>query len=204
MEGVMNMNKFKHYGKDVWVQTFTEINWVDGLKKNGLEYVALPDLEHEVYKYVKNGKERYALIHYPDVPEEALQEVYIIEKIPDDLSWDNIIEDDQTAEEEVETNTIRRSVADLHGVKKDNYEGLPEELKEFNYYFADCGHSILAIPECKLDEAIKDGDLDMFECPFPVKYVLEKGYRMYKNHVVCEAEYHPAFGLVIDEEWDEF
>lgn len=87
------MNKFKHYGKDVWVQTFTETNWVDGLKKNGLEYVALPDLEHEVYKYVKNGKERYALIHYPDVPEEALQEVYIIEKIPDDLSWDNIIED---------------------------------------------------------------------------------------------------------------
>lgn len=38
------MNKFKHYGKDVWVQTFTETNWVDGLKKNGLEYVALPDL----------------------------------------------------------------------------------------------------------------------------------------------------------------
>ena len=29
---------------------------IDGLKKNGLEYVALPDLEHEVYKYVKNGK----------------------------------------------------------------------------------------------------------------------------------------------------
>lgn len=93
MEGVMNMNKFKHYGKDVWVQTFTETNWIEGLKKNGLEYVALPDLEHEVYKYVKNGKERYALINYPDVPEEALQEVYIIEKIPDDLSWDNIIED---------------------------------------------------------------------------------------------------------------
>ena len=44
----------------------------------------------------------------------------------------------------------------------------------------------------------------MFECPFPVKYVLEKGYRMYKGHVVCDAEYHPAFGLVIDEEWDEF
>ena len=57
------MNKFKHYGKDVWVQTFTETNWIEGLKKNGLEYVALPDLEHEVYKYVKNGKERYALIN---------------------------------------------------------------------------------------------------------------------------------------------
>lgn len=112
--------------------------------------------------------------------------------------------DDQPTEEKAETNTIRRSVEDLQGVKKDNYAGLPEELKEFNYYFADCGHSILAIPECKLDEAIKDGDLDMFECPFPVKYVLKKGYRMYKDHVICDAEYHPAFGLVIDEEWDEF
>jgi hypothetical protein len=62
----------------------------------------------------------------------------------------------------------------------------------------------MAIPECKLNEAIEDGDLDMFECPFPVKYVLQKGYRIYEKHVICEAEYHPAFGLIIDEEWDEF
>lgn len=87
------MKKFKHYGKDVWVQTFTETNWIDGLKKNGFEYVALPDIEHEIYKYVKDGKERYALIHYPDVPEEYWQEIYIIEKIPDDLNWDNIVKD---------------------------------------------------------------------------------------------------------------
>jgi hypothetical protein len=93
MEGVMNMNKFKHYGKDVWRQASSIRNWVKELKESGLEYTALPDLEHEVYKYIKDGNERYALVYYPDVPEEALQEVYIIEKIPDDLSWDNIIED---------------------------------------------------------------------------------------------------------------
>ena len=87
------MEKIKHYGRDVWVQTFTEKNWVAELKKSGLEWTVLPYLEHEVYKYIKDGKERYALIYYPDVPDEALQEVYIIEKIPDDLSWDNIIED---------------------------------------------------------------------------------------------------------------
>lgn len=93
MEGVVDMNKFKHYGKDVWRQAFTEKTWVEELKKSGLEYTALPDIEHEIYKYIKDGNERYALVYYPDIPEDALQEVYIIEKIPDDLSWDNIIED---------------------------------------------------------------------------------------------------------------
>ena len=55
--------------------------------------ICILDIEHEVYKYTKDGNERYALVYYPDIPEDALQEVYIIEKIPDDLSWDNIIED---------------------------------------------------------------------------------------------------------------
>lgn len=122
------------------------------------------------------------------------------------LAW-SIFEDDsvnEASEEKAESNTIRRSVEGLSGVRKDNYKGLPEELREFNYYFPDCGHSIMAIPEYKLNEAIEDGDLDMFECPFPVKYVLQKGYRIYEKHVICEAEYHPAFGLIIDEEWDEF
>lgn len=122
------------------------------------------------------------------------------------LAW-SVFDDDsdnETSEEKHESNTIRRSVEGFPGIRKDNYRGLPEELKEFNYYFPDCGHSIMAIPECKLNEAIEDGDLDMFEAPFPVKYVLQKGYRIYKNHIVCQAEYHSAFGLVIDEEWDEF
>ena len=73
------MNKFKHYGKDVWRQALFETNWVEELKKSGLEYTALPDLEHEVYKYINDGNERYALVYYPDIPEEDLQEVYIID-----------------------------------------------------------------------------------------------------------------------------
>ena len=94
------MKEFKHYGKEVWRQVLSETNWVEELKKSGLEYVALPDIEHEIYKYVKDGKERYALIHYPDVPEEYWQEVYIIEKIPDDLNWDNIVKDYRWEKEE--------------------------------------------------------------------------------------------------------
>lgn len=31
----------------------------------------------------------------------------------------------------------------------------------------------MAIPTCLLKEAERNGDLDMFECPFPCKYVLE-------------------------------
>ena len=59
----------------------------------------------------------------------------------------------------------------------------------------------MAIPECLLKEAEQNGDLDMFECPFPVKYVLEKGYKIYKNHVVCDGKYDSKIGLDIEEKW---
>lgn len=100
---------------------------------------------------------------------------------------------------------MRRSHEGLTGILKDSYVGLPTELTEFNYYYNDdyTGHVIMAIPECLLAEAEEDGDLDMFECPFPIKYVLSKGYRMYKNHVICEGIYDDIFGLMIDDEWYE-
>ena len=100
---------------------------------------------------------------------------------------------------------MRRSHEGLRGITKDNYVGLPEELKDFNYYYSDgeTGHVIMAIPECLLNEADENGDLDMFECPFPVKYVSQKGYRIYKNHIICEGKYDEIFGLDIDSQWFE-
>lgn len=100
---------------------------------------------------------------------------------------------------------MRRSHEGLSGIIKDDYVGLPKELKEFNYYYKDgeTGHVIMAIPECLLEKADKDGDLDMFECPFPVKYVLENGYKIYKNHVVCDGNYDSVFGLKIENKWFE-
>ena len=100
---------------------------------------------------------------------------------------------------------MRRSHEGLRGVLKDSYVGLPEELNEFNYYYNDgeTGHVIMAIPECLLYEAEENGDLDMFECPFPVKYVLENGYRMYKDYVICDGKYQMPYGLMIDGKWYE-
>lgn len=100
---------------------------------------------------------------------------------------------------------MRRSHEGLWGIQKGNYKGLPEDLKEFNYYYNDryTGHVIMAIPECLLQEAEENGDLDMFECPFPVKFVLTNGYRIYKNHVICEGHYDECFGLMIEEKWYE-
>jgi len=100
---------------------------------------------------------------------------------------------------------MRRSHEGLRGIIKDHYLNLPKELEEFNYYYCDgdTGHVIMAIPECLLEEAEKNTDLDMFECPFPVKYVLENGYRIYKDHVICEGKYDMIFGLMIDKKWYE-
>lgn len=100
---------------------------------------------------------------------------------------------------------MRKSHEGINGVTKDNYVGLPKELNEFNYFYNDgeTGHVIMAIPECLLEEAEQNGDLDMFECPFPVRYVLEKGYRMYKEHVICEGDYDMDFGLEIEEKYYE-
>ncbi len=93
---------------------------------------------------------------------------------------------------------------DPSGIVKDNYPGLPEELKEFSYYYKDgTGHVIMAIPESVLQEAEEDGDLDMYECPVPVKYVLNRGYRIYKAHVICDATYDMDMGLLIDEKYYE-
>ena len=105
----------------------------------------------------------------------------------------------------INTSELRRSHTGLRGVKKDYYLGLPDELRPFNYYYCDndTGHVIMAIPEVLPAEAERKGDLDMFECPIPCKYILTKGYRMYKDHVICKAPYALPYGLTIDDEWFE-
>ena len=61
----------------------------------------------------------------------------------------------------------------------------------------------MAIPEIILNEAIQNGDLDMFECPVPCKYILEQGFRIYNNHVVVDCSYDNFDGVVIDSSYYE-
>lgn len=92
----------------------------------------------------------------------------------------------------------------MNYIKKDSYKGIPKELEEFNYHYmdGDTGHVIMAIPKCLLEEAEKNGDLDMFECPIPCKYVLENGYTMHKNHVIVDIPYG-TFGIECDDKYRE-
>lgn len=89
-------------------------------------------------------------------------------------------------------------------IKKDTYKELPAELDEFNYYYndGDTGHVIMAIPKSLLAEADENGDLDMFECPVPCRYVIEHGYKLYKSHVIVDVPYG-IFGVDVDERYYE-
>lgn len=99
---------------------------------------------------------------------------------------------------------MRKSLQDIkHMVKPIKYFDLPEELKPYNYYIADCGHCIMCILEMHLKQA-QQTDMDDYEITVPVKYVLEKGYRLVNGYVVVEAEYDPNFGLDVDDRYFEF
>lgn len=102
------------------------------------------------------------------------------------------------------TASLRKSQYGIIGIRKKEYPGLPEELEEYYFYYPDCGHSIMAIPEILLPEAEKSGNLDSYEVPFPVKYVLEKGYRKHKGFLICDGEYSHEMGLMVPEEYDEW
>ncbi len=85
---------FKHYGVDSLYQTISH-PFEDDLKKQGIKYIELPLLKEKVLKYTYEDKTKYAYIIYPNAPleEEYVEEVYITERIPDDMSWKNLAKD---------------------------------------------------------------------------------------------------------------
>jgi len=96
---------------------------------------------------------------------------------------------------------LRPSHVGLVGIRKDNYP-LPEELRQFNYYYPDgTGHVVMAIPESLLPKAITSGNFDDYECPVPCRYILAKGYRFYEGYVVCDVPYDKTFGVNVDDSW---
>lgn len=100
---------------------------------------------------------------------------------------------------------MRKSLQDIiHMVRNVPYpKDLPDELKPYNYYVIDGGHSIMCVLEKHLKE-IENIDMDMHEVAVPVKYVLEKGYRFVDGYVVVEAPYDQSFGLEVEEGYYEY
>lgn len=86
--------KFTHYGVDSLYQTINH-PFENDLKKQGIKYIELPLLKEKVLKYTYEGKVKYAYIVYPNThPEEGyIEEVYITERIPDDMNWNNLVKD---------------------------------------------------------------------------------------------------------------
>lgn len=84
------------------------------------------------------------------------------------------------------------------------YKGcLPKDMEKHHVYYIDSGHSIICVLESNLEEALKT-DMWMYEVPVPVKYVVEKGYRIVNNHVVVDAPYDEFLGLVVDDKYTEY
>lgn len=91
----------------------------------------------------------------------------------------------------------------LYGfAKKGTFKNLPEELRPYQYYLADSGNVIMAVPECILQEAIKSGNLSNYEVAIPCSYVIQHGYRFYGDYVVVDVRYDSEIGLeYIEEDW---
>ena len=100
---------------------------------------------------------------------------------------------------------MRPSLQDIkHMVQKRPYPGtIPEELKSYHYYLLDAGHSIMCVLEMHLEEA-QQTNMDDYELPIPVKYVLEKGYRFIEGYVIVDAEYSSEIGLLVDDKYTEY
>lgn len=77
-------------------------------------------------------------------------------------------------------------------------------LVDYYRYYPDCGHSILAIPKCLLEEAMNSGTPADYFTPFPVAYVVEKGFERHNGYLVCEGEYDDTFGLLVPDEYSEY
>lgn len=99
---------------------------------------------------------------------------------------------------------MRKGLEDIkHMVRDVPYPFLlPDGLRAYHYYIADAGHCIMCVLKCHLNEA-KD-DMDSYEIPVPVRYVLETGYKIVDGYVIIEAKYDSAFGLDVDEKYYEY
>jgi len=100
---------------------------------------------------------------------------------------------------------MRKSIEDIkHMVGNIPYvTELPTELKPYHVYLTDTGHSILCVLKTHLEKA-KQSNMDDYEVLVPVKYVLEKGYDIFNDYIIVDAEYSSELGLLVDGKYSEY
>ena len=85
-----------------------------------------------------------------------------------------------------------------------DYPGdLPDDLFYHHYYLLDSGHCIMAIPQSLYNEAKADGKYDEFEVPLPVKYVIERGYKIMDDRVIVDVPCDNMLGAMVDDKYTE-
>lgn len=81
---------------------------------------------------------------------------------------------------------------------------LPMELKLYYYYTTEDGNVIMCVPEALLSLADKSGDYSGYMVPIPVRYALDRGYRVYNNIIVVNAPYDATKGIMIDDSYYDY
>lgn len=89
----MTYKIYKHYDNDVVFQQLQDMHFINALKENHVEYKELPILDYRVLLYSKDMEDKYAVIVPVNAVETYLENVYITTEIPQDMSWENLIED---------------------------------------------------------------------------------------------------------------
>lgn len=89
----MTYKIYKHYDNDVIFQQLQDMRFINVLKENHVEYKELPILDYRVLLYSKDMEDKYAVIVPVNAVETYLENVYITTEIPQDMSWENLIED---------------------------------------------------------------------------------------------------------------
>lgn len=102
---------------------------------------------------------------------------------------------------------MRKSLDDIKHmiIQSKRYPDLPSELKPYYAYITDCGHSIMAIPKVLFARHKGSAeDLWQFEVPVPVKYIQSHVYYIYEGYIIVDLPYDEAFGVEIDEKYEEY
>lgn len=86
---------YTHYEKMVFHKQLTDKSFKSTLKENGIEYTELPVMENDVLTYAEDGETKYALIAKENATDTYVENVYITNEIPTDMSWSNLLLDCQ-------------------------------------------------------------------------------------------------------------